>query len=246
MSIATEVERLQTAKADIKAAIENKGVTVGDGTIDTYAEKIGEISGGDNWYDTFWDSVQDSGNRTNYARVFGGPAWNDITFNPKYPISTTTASEMFRYCMITQKEKFSYVDFSNCSNFSSAFASTIAVEFPTIDASNSTTGYYMFSACYYLETIEKLIVSEKIKNYSGTFGGCSALKNITFEGIIAVNISFAQSPLLTNASVQSVIDCLKDLTGATTQTLTLHSDVGANLTDEQKATITAKNWTLVY
>ena len=44
MSIATEIERLQTAKANIKAAIENKGVTVGDGTIDNYAEKIGEIS----------------------------------------------------------------------------------------------------------------------------------------------------------------------------------------------------------
>ena len=47
MSIATEIERLQTAKADIKAAIEEKGVTVGDGTIDTYAQKIGEISSGD-------------------------------------------------------------------------------------------------------------------------------------------------------------------------------------------------------
>ncbi len=46
MSIANEIIRLQTAKTDIKTAIENKGVTVGDGTIDTYAEKINEISGG--------------------------------------------------------------------------------------------------------------------------------------------------------------------------------------------------------
>ena len=46
MSVATEIQRLQQAKADIKSAIEEKGVTVGDGTIDTYAEKIGEISGG--------------------------------------------------------------------------------------------------------------------------------------------------------------------------------------------------------
>lgn len=34
--------------------------------------------------------------------------------------------------------------------------------------------------------------------------------------------------------------------GGTTQTLTLHSTVGNKLTDTQKATITAKNWTLVY
>ena len=48
MSIAQEIQRLQTSKANIKAAIEGKGVTVGDGTIDTYAEKISEISvGGD-------------------------------------------------------------------------------------------------------------------------------------------------------------------------------------------------------
>lgn len=45
MSIVTEIQRLQSAKINIKTAIENKGVTVGDGTIDTYAEKIGEIVG---------------------------------------------------------------------------------------------------------------------------------------------------------------------------------------------------------
>ena len=39
MSIATEIQRLQTAKADIRTAIEEKGVEVGDGLIDTYAEK---------------------------------------------------------------------------------------------------------------------------------------------------------------------------------------------------------------
>lgn len=45
MSIADEITRLQTAKANIKAAIESKGVVVGDETIDTFAEKIVQISG---------------------------------------------------------------------------------------------------------------------------------------------------------------------------------------------------------
>lgn len=48
MSIATEIQRLKTAKANIKSAIEEKGVTVGDGTIDTYANLISLISGGGN------------------------------------------------------------------------------------------------------------------------------------------------------------------------------------------------------
>ena len=48
MSVETEIQRLQTAKAGIKTAIEEKGVTVGDGRIDTYAEKIKEIAVGGN------------------------------------------------------------------------------------------------------------------------------------------------------------------------------------------------------
>lgn len=41
-----QIERIENAKADIKAAIEAKGVTVGDGSLDTYAGKIEQISGG--------------------------------------------------------------------------------------------------------------------------------------------------------------------------------------------------------
>ena len=47
MSIATEISRIQSAKADIKTAIEAKGVTVpSSATIDTYDDYISQISGG--------------------------------------------------------------------------------------------------------------------------------------------------------------------------------------------------------
>ena len=46
MSIASEIQRLQNAKTDIKEAIENKGVSVGNDLIDTYAEKINQIQTG--------------------------------------------------------------------------------------------------------------------------------------------------------------------------------------------------------
>ena len=49
-TISSELTRISNAKTAIKTAIEAKGVTVGDGTIDTYAEKIGEISTGGNSY----------------------------------------------------------------------------------------------------------------------------------------------------------------------------------------------------
>lgn len=47
MSIATEISRLQTAKADLKTSIENKGVTVPSATtLDGYAALVDQISGG--------------------------------------------------------------------------------------------------------------------------------------------------------------------------------------------------------
>ena len=47
MSIATEISRIQQAKADIKTAIEAKGVTVpSSATIDTYDDYVSQISGG--------------------------------------------------------------------------------------------------------------------------------------------------------------------------------------------------------
>lgn len=47
MSIATEISRLQNAKADLKTAIESKGVTVpSNSTLDDYADLVDAISGG--------------------------------------------------------------------------------------------------------------------------------------------------------------------------------------------------------
>lgn len=48
MSIASEITRLQTAKADLKTAIQAKGVTVGQQTLDQYAALVAAISGGAN------------------------------------------------------------------------------------------------------------------------------------------------------------------------------------------------------
>lgn len=47
MSIYSEITRVKNAKAAIKAALAEKGVDAGDGKLDTYAEKIGQIHTGD-------------------------------------------------------------------------------------------------------------------------------------------------------------------------------------------------------
>ena len=75
----------------------------------------------------------------------------------------------------------------------------------------------------------------------------SKLEDVEFvPGTIKISIPFNQNPNLTDASIQSIIDGLADLTGATAQTVTFHKNVGDKLTDAQKTAISAKNWTLAY
>ena len=82
---------------------------------------------------------------------------------------------------------------------------------------------------------------------NNAFNNCPALEEVRFKAdSIFLSISFGSCSALNDESIRSVIDGLADLTGQTTQTLTFHTTVGNKLTDTQKATITAKNWTLAY
>lgn len=113
------------------------------------------------------------------------------------------------------------------------------------DTGNVTTFYEAFSGA---GTVEQIICEFDFTSATvvgGMFAGMTNLKEVRFkENTLSVSIAFGKSPLLSAESVQSIIDGLADLTGATAQTLTLHADVKAKLTDTQIATITGKNWTL--
>lgn len=76
-----------------------------------------------------------------------------------------------------------------------------------------------------------------------TFQYVPKLEHIRFvPNTISFSIKFSQSSVLSDESIQSIIDGLATVT--TTCTLTLHAAVKAKLTDEQKNTITTKGWTL--
>lgn len=171
-------------------------------------------------YNGYWDAYQENGNRTQYAYAFSGESWTDQNYNPKYPINVTgqSAFSAFSHSLITDTK----VD---------------------IDISTATDVGQLFFGCYNLKTIRKLIVSNETPALTNAFAGCTALENITIEGQISKSISFADSPLLTEASVLSILNALKPISG---QTITLDSQIGGQLTEEQQAYITASNWTLVY
>ena len=127
----------------------------------------------------------------------------------------------------------------NCDNFASGCTSLI--EFDQ-DTSKVTSFYHMFDGDTSLETI-KTIDGTVSKGFGDTFKNCSALKNIEITpSTIKLNISFADSPLLTDEAIQNIINGLATVT--TQQTLTLHTDVKSKLTEEQNNEITSKNWKL--
>lgn len=104
-----------------------------------------------------------------------------------------------------------------------------------------------FLNCSNLKSILGALDMTNCSNCTTWFTGCSKLEDISFvPNTINVAVLFNTNPLLSDASVQSIIDGLVDLTGQSAKNILFHETVGAKLTDEQKATITAKGWNLDY
>ena len=213
-------------------------------------------------YDKFWDAYQHKGSSDymSIQGVFNGARFNVDNFFPKYDIKPVGAANYLFYAwelnrhseVLDLKQRLEdcgvMLDTSGATGISNMFSYSSALcNIPTIDCTGLTAeSWNVFSNMWGANTtIEKLIVNDTV-TYSNWFLNTTGLVEIRFEGVIGHDIAFESASKLSTESVQSIIDHLKNLTGKTSQTLTFHADVGGKLTDTQKATITAKNWTLVY
>lgn len=216
------------------------------------ASGVGEVyeKGKQAEYEQFWEHVYWGLDRYTFA----GSAWNEYTFRPNKQITISTGNPQYAfaqhnyrgepYDLAAQFEKYGgNLDCSAAVGVHYMFYQAKITRVPALNLSSCTTLSNTFNGCSSLVTIDGLTLSPTAA-FTNTFAGCTSLANITIDGEIGKNISFEDSPLLTTESVQSIIDHLKDLTGATAQPLTLHADVKANLTEEQLATITGKNWSV--
>ena len=205
-------------------------------------------------YDAFWDAYQQNGNRTDYGYAFAGWGWTDALFKPKYDIKPMSISRLFESTAITDVVKLLndagvVLDTSNLVSCTYIVSGSERIQtLPPLNITKLSNLTYFIFNCSNLRSIGTITLkndgSQSFAYYS--FGILPKLEEIRFEGCIGKSMEIKESPLLSTESVNSIINCLKDLTGATAQTLTLHATVGGKLTDEQKAAISAKNWTLVY
>ena len=178
MSIATEIARFQKAKTDIKSAIENKGVTVGNGTISTYASKINQITGGE-------------GGGFEYAPVyvdFSEYAGTDMSSctTGLYTYNMTTMDRMFYRCSNVTSLDVSNFDTSKVTDMSWMFrecSNLTSLDLSSFDTTNVTDMSYMFYKDTSLTTLDlSNFNTELVTTTASMFYGCSALTSVDLSG----------------------------------------------------------------
>ena len=206
---------------------------------------------------------------TTNVTSFSSMLYNCVSLKEIPPLETsngTNFSSMFSSCY--SLEEIPQLDTSKGINFSSMFSSCYSLkEAPQLETSNGTNFISMFSSCYSLKKIPQINTSNGT-NFSSMFSGSNSLKEIpqidtsngtSFTNILSncnslVNVkginritgnqSVSSSVFLNHSSLLRILNALVDLTGQTTQKLTLGATNLAKLTDEEKAIATEKNWTL--
>lgn len=230
------------ADTEVRAiALVNEGLTLSDlavaevNSLEEIPEKVDEV------YLYGLEEGYENGKKSAIDSLPGGyikvdPTWNNLAFFAAYGRSSMLKT-------------IKYSDTANVTNFQSFCAnwySTDLTVVPSFDYSKGTNFSGMFNWDDCIVEIGEMNISNAT-NVSSMFNYCFGLERISFvPECIKISISFAQSNLLNDASIQSIIDGLADLTGKTAQTLTLHATVGGKLTQAQKDAASAKNWTLAY
>jgi hypothetical protein len=220
MSIATDITRIIKAKADIKTAIEEKGIEVGDGLIDTYAGKIAEIPAGDgdDYRIALWDGIQNYGARTDYSNAFR--YWKNAHnyWKPIYNINHNSGSMVFYFfesdlglpelCEIAGVN----MDWSGVKTFAQTFSYANIPDVGVIDTRNANS----LSSIFAQSMVQKahLILKDDGSQYAntGAFSGATKLTDLTIEGAIGSGDFPIPSPL-TPESMISVITHLVNYSG---------------------------------
>ena len=201
MSIESEITRLQGAKADIKTAIEAKGVTVpSNALLDTYDDYIAQISGGSS--DDYFAPQTTATNATPLTTLLKYPAVStpnvtQFSFSGCYAIESIDTSGFANallnnmYNMFSSCEKLEEIDLSNFTTTNVTSISSMfygckklkSVDMSTFSFGNVTTMNGVFNGCNEIETIvfPSSINDNKNTSMENMFQNCYALKNVNLE-----------------------------------------------------------------
>ena len=146
MTIANEITRINNAKAAIKEAIINKGVTVSDETkLDEYPRLIDSISGGETHTNSDFYELRTNGG-TNYDNLFRSYSGPDIDVSNWDTSNLTSAQYCFQSC--NKSFDISKWDLSSLTNAYCMFQlftnNNTYIDLSVLDFSKVSNAQYMF------------------------------------------------------------------------------------------------------
>lgn len=163
---------------------------------------------------------------------------------PKTDFSSATSLHNFCINSYVTDIPF-YIDSPNCTSIYATFSGTSKLKhmvgMNTSKVTRSHNSFYNSA----LEVIDEPFDFSSIpdSNNVPNFNNCRNLREIRFvPESLPFGLYISASSLLSAESIQSIIDGLTPV--ETAQTLKLHADVKAKLTQTQLDTITGKNWSL--
>ena len=216
----------------------------------TAGVEVGKEKGKKAEYDAFWDITQQYGKRAGHAYAFSGNGWTAENFKPKYDIIVkTTARRMFAGALKNvdiEKHlndlgiKFDTSGVTSVDGFDYFCEYSSPSVLPVIDTTGTTQIRYFAYHCSELVTIRKLkLKDDGSQKFTRPFENNTELRNIEIEGKIGNSIDFSGCPVLSKASLESIISHLSP-TATFTITFSQTAVNNAFTTDEWQAIINAK------
>ena len=189
MSIATEISRLQTAKADLKTAIEAKGVTVpSSATIDTYDDYVSQITsggGGSSSADTALKGIIDK-SIASFEIPSGVTSIGDYCFYNCGSLSSITipsgVTSIGDYC------------FSNCTSLKRLNSDTDGVVNIPSGITSITRDLFYFCTSILLIYISNTVTNIGVR----AFANCNRLTSVTIEATTPPTLANANAFSSTN------------------------------------------------
>lgn len=172
-----------------------------------------------------------TGNMTTLRNMFNGcSALESLDVSNFEIIPNANTSSMFSGCK-KLKTLIANVLKTGSSAGYMFYNNNVLQSIPELETSNASNFSWMFNNCNSLETI-KTIDLINATNVSAMFDFCKSLKNLTLKNIkisLILGNSTNFGHLLTNESLINTIKELWDLTGQTSQKLTMSAVVKGNL-----------------
>lgn len=264
MTIAENINRILQAKSDIKSAIENKGVEVGNITIDKYADKINQITSVDKPINVFeglnlmgkdldlvgWDYPT---GMKSLSGMFNGLPVKSINVGGWQTEECEDMSNLFSTTLYLEELKgMKDLNTSNVVNMNGMFGATFmkGVEWD-LNLAEWNTGKVKNMDNLFRDNIglKRLDVSgwdmSSVESASDMFVNCYELETLYFGYGLKVSVDFTGCDKLSVDSLLSVINGVANVRNEEQKpVLTFGASNLTKLTDAQKAIAINKGWSL--